>query len=213
MKTYENILFDWDGCLAQTLPLWLESYKAVFAEYDIFPKDKEITENVFGDWQGPGKLGVKDIDGFGKKLISRVNRNYPFAKLYDHAQEVLDTLKMRGKKLALLTSASRTTLEPALKNTGVEKYFAVVLTGDDVKRHKPDPEMLNKALTQLGGSREMSVIIGDSKDDLGAANNVQIDSVLFYPEDHRLFYDLENLKFFRPTHIISNLSRLTGILI
>lgn len=213
MKTYENILFDWDGCLAQTLPLWLEAYKAVFAEYDIYPKDKEITEKVFGDWQGPGKFGVKDIDEFVKKLVSRVDQGYPDVELYDHAQEVLETLKGRGKKLALLTTSIRATLEPALKNTGVKKYFEVVLTGDDVRRHKPDPEMIDKALIQLGGSRETSIIIGDSKDDLGAANKAKIDSILFYPKNHELFYDLENLRSFNPTYIINDLSEMMNILI
>jgi HAD superfamily hydrolase (TIGR01549 family) len=213
MKTYENILFDWDGCLAQTLSLWLEAYKAVFAEYDVYPRDREITEKVLGDWQGPGELGVKDIVGFGKELIKRVGQKYPKVELYDHAYEVLEILKMRGKKLALLTTSNRATLELALENTEVKKYFEVILTGDDVKRHKPDSEMIDKALVSLGGSRETSVIIGDSKHDLGAANNAKIDSILFYPKNHEPFYDLENLKLFHPTHIISNLGRLTEILI
>lgn len=56
MKTYTYILLDWDGCLAKTLDLWLEVYQQTFAEYNIFPEDKAIIQQVFGDWNGPKKF-------------------------------------------------------------------------------------------------------------------------------------------------------------
>ncbi len=72
MKTYNYLLFDWDGCLAQTLEVWRDSYVSIFAEYDLHPTKKQITTEVFGDWDGPLNIGLpkKDLDQFTKKLQS-----------------------------------------------------------------------------------------------------------------------------------------------
>lgn len=45
-------------------------------------------------------------------------------------------------------------------------------------------------------------MIGDSDKDLGAARNFGIDSVLFYPAEHKKFYDLEKLKELEPTYFL-----------
>ena len=47
-------------------------------------------------------------------------------------------------------------------------------------------------------------MIGDSDKDLGAARNFGIDSILFYPDEHRKFYNLEKLKELEPTFIIED---------
>ncbi len=54
-------------------------------------------------------------------------------------------------------------------------------------------------------------MIGDSDKDLGAANNFGIDSVLFYPPEHKKFYDIEKLKKLRPTYIVSDLRQILEI--
>ena len=46
-------------------------------------------------------------------------------------------------------------------------------------------------------------MIGDSRKDLEAAKNAEIDSLLFYPKSHSIFYDLKNLKTYNPTYIIT----------
>ncbi len=191
MKKYTFILFDWDGCLAQTLQIHLKAYKDTFAEYGIFPSDFEVTKKVFGDWNGPAHLGVKDVKTFTDKYLARVHKSFIDAPLYPHALSMVQTLSQSGKKLALVTTSTVQLIAPAIERVGMDQFFSVVLTAEDVTHHKPDAEIVNKALEKLDGKGEEAVIIGDSKSDLGAAQNVGIDSVLFYPPDHELFYPLE----------------------
>jgi len=73
MKTYNTILFDWDGCLAKTLNIWLAAYKTVFAEYGLKPDTETIMHTVFEDWNGSKKLGITDIDTYTEKLMNIVN--------------------------------------------------------------------------------------------------------------------------------------------
>lgn len=213
MKRYEYILFDWDGCLAMTLDLWLQSYKEVFAEYNFFPEDKEITLKAFGDWNAPKKFGIYDIDSFAQKMITKVNKKYHTLKLYDGVQETLNKLKEADKKLALVTTSKSRMILPSLEHHQLISYFDSILTADSVTKHKPDPEVVEKAVINLGGNKKSSIIVGDSKSDLGAAQNARIDSILFYPEHNYLFYDLDTLKSYNPTYTVERFDQILAILL
>jgi pyrophosphatase PpaX len=208
MKKYNYILFDWDGCLAKTLDLWLAAYKATFAEYDIFPEDKAICYEVFGDWDGPRKFGITDIDAFTEKMKQKVGKEYTTVPLADGVKELLNELKKTEKKLALLTTSKKELVYPALQYHELSNFFEVVLTAEDVIHHKPDPEIVEKAIKKLHGTKDQSIIIGDSRSDLGAAKNAGIDSILFYPKHNHLFYDLSVLNQYQPTYTVTELTSL-----
>jgi pyrophosphatase PpaX len=211
VRSYQYFLFDWDGCLARTLDIVLDTYKETFAEYAIFPSDEDITQKVFGSWEAPVLFGVKDIDGFTKKFLHRLENNYEKVSLYDHAKEVLGFYKEKGKKIGLVTTSKLRTIASALKRLEVQDFFDIVLTAEDVEKHKPDPEIIIKAMERFNGSLEDAIIIGDSKSDLGAALNAKISSVLFHPETNERFYHLEKLKEYHPTFIIRDFSELPQI--
>lgn len=212
MKSYKYLLFDWDGTLAKTIDIILKAYKETFAEYDLYPEDQEIIQKVFGTWDGPQKLGVNDLDGFTKKYLKRVKENYPNIELYDGAEEILQKCKEKGKKIALITTSNLETMDQAFELFPIKKYFDLLLTKEDVTNHKPDPEVILKAIDTFHATPGETVIIGDSKSDLGAAQNAHIDSILFYPEHNKKFYPLEKLLEYHPTHIISDYKELMPII-
>jgi len=212
MKNYKYILFDWDGCLARTLQIWLAAYKSVSTKHNVHFSDKEIVDKVFGNWNNLSELGIKNVDEYVSNVLTMVGKELPNVELYDGAKELLDTLKNKGKILALLTSSKRQNVLPALKNNNLELYFEIVIAADDVENHKPHPEVIETALKKMNGNKGESIKIGDSHNDLEAANNAKIDSVLFYPPEHAVFYDFDNLKSYNPTHIISSLNDLSDIL-
>lgn len=204
MKQYNYILLDWDGCLAKTLDIVLAAYKKIFAEFNIFPPDRVITQEIFGDWNGPRKLGITDVEIFSNKFVLEIDKTYPQVDLYDGVLDVLQTIKDMGKKMALLTSARRSTVEPALRNNNLTNMFDLILASEDVDKHKPDPEIIFKALEELNGTKDQAIIIGDSKSDLQAATNAGIDSILFFPDHNKSFYDLQELETYKPTYVVHN---------
>lgn len=195
-----------------TLEIWLNAYKETFAEENLYPSDREITTQVFGDWDGQKKFGVKDNDKYIEKLLNKVNSDYPHAQLYENSFEILKYVKSLNKKMALITSSKLETINKVLIDNNIKNFFDAILTAEDVEKHKPDPEIVFMAIKKLNGVKEQTLIIGDSKSDLGAAKNAGVDSVLFYPESHQLFYDLEYLKSFDPKYIIGNLEELKKII-
>jgi HAD superfamily hydrolase (TIGR01509 family) len=207
---YSTFLFDWDGCLAQTLQIWLDSYKTVFAEYEIYPSDKDVTSKVFGDWNGPMKLGIsqEDIDEYTRKLLAMVNERIKTVPLYADAKEVIIELKKRGKKLALVTTSKKESYEEALKLHGLTEKFDVILDADSVTEHKPSPEIILKALEGLSAEKASALMLGDSQRDIQAANNAGVDSLLFYPPQHDLFYEKNDLEKFEPKYVIKSWKEL-----
>ena len=212
-KSYDYILFDWDGCLAKTLDLILDVYRSLFLEFGLHPSDKELI-SIWGDWAGPKQLGIseKDLPIWVKKYKEALNRQSPFVELYDGAKEMLQKLRDDGKHLALLSSSSKNSIERALDRHNVRNFFTTFLYAEDVIHHKPDPEIIEKALQLLHGTKEKAIIIGDSKSDLGAATNAKIDSLLYFPQHNSMFYSLDSLKALKPTYIVEDFKQVFDLI-
>jgi pyrophosphatase PpaX len=206
MKDYQYFLFDWDGCLAKTLDLWLDCFRQAYASYGKHPSDQEIARH-FGDYSAPALFGISDVEACGDKAAELAHSNLQTVELYGGAKELLTTLKA-SKKIALLSSSRRYVIDWGLQHNGLENMFDLVLTADDVSSHKPDPEAILTALDRFGASKEQAVMIGDSRKDLGCAQNAGVDSILVYPEEHRVFYDLDELKTYEPTYVVGGFGEL-----
>lgn len=188
MMKYRNYLFDWDGSLGDSLPLWFENFVAVFAEFGVKMDYKMISEQVIGDWNGPAKFGV-DNEEFFKKLEQRVLEKLEDVKLNPGAFDLINGVKRSGGKIGVLTTSKRSWVEPALKKNGVWEMMDVFLGKEDVHRFKPDPEIINVALEKIGGNKYETVMIGDTGKDVGAAKAAGVESVLYYPLRYRQFYE------------------------
>jgi HAD superfamily hydrolase (TIGR01509 family) len=66
-------------------------------------------------------------------------------------------------KLAVATSAPRAFTELTLPKLGLEQFFGVIQTGDEIVNGKPDPEIYLKTMTRLGMSPDQCVVLEDSR--------------------------------------------------
>ena len=211
MKSYRYILLDWDGNIAQTLHLWLEGYRKPFEKRGLFLSDQEIAA-IFADVEdGLAVHGIYDADAVIEEALEEVRHLFPQAAIYPDALEVLEELHGRGKKLAIVTSSHRVNLENVLQKYNLDQLFEVIVTGEDTAAYKPDPSPLLLALTKLGGTLGDAVMIGDSASDIKAANAAGIDSILFYPPEHKKYYHLSSLHEHKPTHTVTDFRKILEI--
>jgi beta-phosphoglucomutase-like phosphatase (HAD superfamily) len=112
------------------------------------PTDKEIASQ-FGNWNGPAAFGVKNVDEYTEKLLESVQPRLRTVNLYPGAREFLEALKKQDSKIALVSSSKRDDLDAAIKHNDLGHIFDVVLSADDVSEHKPNPEVVYKALDVL----------------------------------------------------------------
>lgn len=90
-------------------------------------------------------------------------------RLRPHASETIRRLRETGLRLAVVSNIGSRALHAALRGLGLADSFDLVLSRDDVRFMKPDPEGLGRALEQLGVDRDSALFVGDSRTDVLAA--------------------------------------------
>lgn len=208
---YQTYLFDWDGTLADTLSVWLEAYHQVFKAAGKEVSDEYIGQNILGNpnyWQ---KNGMSEFS----EIISK-QEQWAYAQLQDvrliaDALATLEKLKSQGKTLGIVTTTSRLALQNGLNKHDLNQYFSTLVCGDDVEKHKPDPEPVLLALENLGVGPEGVVFVGDTEKDILAGNAAGVDTILVHtPGYHDLVYKEEVLFESNPNAVMSSLKQLLG---
>lgn len=90
---------------------------------------------------------------------------------------------------------------------GIPKF--TVITADDTKKHKPEPDSLNLAMSRLGVDRSQVAVLGDHKVDMQTAINAGVENRIGITHG---FDDEETLKSHGATHIANSLSDVSDYL-
>ena len=159
------ILFDMDGTLVDSEPLWLQAEIEIMQELGcIWTAEDQLaclggprakTEKIMQD-----KSGNQMPDGyFGDQLDNLMEQKLANElKIYDGALDLVYECKDFGLKVALVTASGSRLMNVVLKNFPKD-LFDVVVSGDDVARSKPDPEPYIKAAKALSVEITKSVVI------------------------------------------------------
>lgn len=91
------------------------------------------------------------------------------ARLTPGAQHWLNKLATDGWKQAIASSAPRANAETILRALNIGHYFESVITGDDVVRGKPDPQIFTVAAAQLSVKPACCIVVEDAPPGLQAA--------------------------------------------
>lgn len=89
------------------------------------------------------------------------------------ARELLVELTRLGIRWAIATSGRMETAGPVLKNLGVDLDRVPVVTRDQVRYAKPDPDLFVAAAERLGVPIETTVVVGDAIWDMLAARRAR----------------------------------------
>lgn len=208
---YTTILFDWDGTLAQTIPVWEEAFRTVFNTLHMAIDINEATQKLWLDNAVLNELGIEH-DGFFDLVYEQLDQNFPQTALYPKAKEVLEQLNTKGFQLALISNTRRPLVIKALEYHQLLSYFKSVVAGADTKNHKPNVEPYELTLSRLQISPVNCLVVGDSRFDLLGSANAEIDSALFLPKENEKYYNKEDLLKLKPAHVITNLTDLLQIL-
>jgi phosphoglycolate phosphatase len=96
---------------------------------------------------------------------------------YPHVLSTLSKLKSHGYKLVIVTNKPFDFVEPILKTLELKEYFEFYLGGDSLKEKKPNPAPLLYVCDKLKVSVDQCVMVGDSKNDILAAQACNMQSI------------------------------------
>lgn len=81
----------------------------------------------------------------------------------------LSNLKARGYKLGLASNSVRNSIELMMEKSALHRYLDVMLSNEDVKKPKPDPDMYLTATSKLGVAPENTLVVEDNINGIKAA--------------------------------------------
>jgi len=163
------LIFDFDGTLVDSLPLWQKVDNIFFNErrginysmedIDFRPMSieeaAEATREVYG---------VKDsIESIMHEWIEIVDELYLKEDiLRDGAYELIQKAKKENYKLAIGTNNTIKLVQSYLEKENIQSYFDLILTADDVENSKPKPDIFLEVANRLKVSENNSIVIEDS---------------------------------------------------
>lgn len=175
MSTQINtILFDLDGTLIDTNELIIESFLYTLGSY--YP-DKYMREDIL-PFMGPTlretfeAINPEKVDEMIETYREYNIRNHDLlVKEFPGVFETVQQLKQKGFKIGVVTTKVAHTAEKGLRLTKLDQFFDVVIALDHVKKAKPDPEPIQKALSLLGSKAEEAIMVGDNSHDILGGKN------------------------------------------
>jgi len=204
---FKYFLFDWDGCLVDTLPIWFDGMRKGLSYFNIEAPDNTIKKGFQG-WDIFSKLGVSDMDIFTKKVYKYVNNNLCNVKFNEGVIDTLIQLKEKGIKSAIVTTTEKSKVYPVLERLNMIDFFDCIIDRNDVEKLKPDCEAIDKALKVLNGDRNLTVIVGDSEVDIKAGQNAGISTIWVSSEANKKYHIHIDKREFRPDFTINSFHEL-----
>ncbi len=171
----DAVIFDFDGTLADTNLIIINSFKHIYNRFKKSEFDEKYVLSTFGEplvltlTRDFGEHDFEDVIACYREY--QQDRFLDEITLYETVEETLEYLKNKNIKMGIATSRLKNSTVQALENFKIAKYFDVVISADDVEKHKPDKEPLIKAMQGLNTSPEKTLYVGDSKFDMECALN------------------------------------------
>ncbi|GAK13167.1 HAD family hydrolase [Geomicrobium sp. JCM 19039] len=193
-------IFDFDGTLANTLPLCFDCFRRVFKKFD----NRDITNDEIIGMFGPTEVDIlrKHLRTEQKEqavhdFLSCYERDH---ELYIHPDEeiirVIRSLKEAGYRLAIVTGKGRKAFDLTFEKVGLETFFDVTITGDEVRQPKPHPEGIERAMQVLGVEATETMYIGDSSADVEAGRRAgtEVAAVQWLPVSQTEQFDEQTVR-------------------
>jgi beta-phosphoglucomutase-like phosphatase (HAD superfamily) len=170
MPRLSNILFDMDGVLINSEPLHEFTLLELSGQFGRrFEQESELQR-----FKGLPEVSIANLlkeifpavtlenDEITRRRLELLLANFHVVDMIEGALEFVKGCKAAGFRLALTTSAARTIQQLAFEKFGLEKYFDAVVTGEDIKRGKPDPEPYLLTAGKLAQPASTCMVIEDA---------------------------------------------------
>lgn len=170
MGKTEAILFDLDGVLINSFESWYQAFSKMLRAYD----KAEISREEFEEkcWGPDIRYNLAALN-LGRDAARHCVREQldliELIELFPDVREVLHRIKEEYKlKVGLVTNTPRANVNKIFEHFKLSNHFDVILTGNDVKRGKPDAEIVIKACERLNVKPEHAILVGDTETDYQA---------------------------------------------
>ena len=216
-KEKELIIFDFDGTLINSIPDLTLAINKMLSHYNLSPLTIEQVTPFIGNGAKP--LVKRALDAaVENQSLTEVDFNEAFAIyfsaykkitckdtfLYAGVIETLKYLDNKGYKMAICTNKPFTFIEPILSTLEIKQFFKIWIGEDSLPEKKPNALPLVHLVNIMKTNIEKSIMIGDSKNDILAAQNADMNSIgVSYGYNYN-----ENISDYNPTLVVDKFADL-----
>lgn len=172
------VILDFDGTIADTQPLIISSLQRTISALHLPSRTDDECKTIIGLPLEECFSTLLGVDTAMAKRCAEVYRrvfdedNHPgVVTLFPNVLDTLKKLHDRGLMLAICSSRGRPTLEGFVQSFGLENYFSMIVSANDVQRHKPNPEPVLRILQQLNIPADEALVVGDASFDILMGRN------------------------------------------
>jgi len=185
----QGLLLDLDGTLVDSAPDIMRVLNLVLASHNRRQLPLSEVLDMVGDGiptlveRGLVATGGINNDSLLASSIAECLHHYSAepvvnTTVYPGVSMTLETLRDAGIKLAVCTNKATAIATQVLQQLDLLQYFPVVVGGDSLDVKKPDKRHLEYTLRQINCQQDNAAMVGDSRNDILAANNAQLPAVL-----------------------------------
>lgn len=186
MARIRAVLFDVDGTLIDSndahAHAWLDALRGHGIDVPLEQLRSKI--GMGGDKLLMEIAGIDHASTEGRLINAR--RIAVFKALYlpdlgplPGARTLVERLRTRGLRRAVVTSAAGAELADLLRAAAVANLFDVEITSDDADESKPDPDLVKAALDKLEVGPRETVLLGDTPYDIASAARAGVSTIAF----------------------------------
>lgn len=168
LSNFEAVLFDLDGTLVESMSMWGDIDVEYLKKFHL-PVPKGLQQSIEGLSMYQTAVYFKEnfaiqdsldqiMADWNQMAYAKYTREIPLKK---GARSFLNHLRGRNIRCGIATSNSRVLTEAVLKSHQIEDYFSAMVTGDEIIKGKPDPEVYLEAARKLGADPERCLVFED----------------------------------------------------
>ncbi len=179
LKGKKAVIFDMDGSLVDSMWIWLEVDKQYMGKYSL-----SAPENFYQDIEGRSFIETAQyfLDAFPTLAFTveevckewtemAIEMYQTRVPLKEGAEEFLRRMDEQGILMGIATSNSRELAEVVLNALHVRQYFTAIITSDEVRRGKPEPDVYLKAAEELQVLPKECLVFEDVPNGIRAGKN------------------------------------------
>lgn len=188
-KKYKGIIFDMDGLLFDTETIYCEASMKLAPQHGLTGYDEELYMRYVGIsdeelqlayYQDFADVPNEAIDAFMEAGHQEVKTMFLAgqAALKPGVVEILRYFKEEGIPCVVASSNMRIFIDILLDKAKIRDFFIDIVSVEDVKRAKPDPEIVEKAVEKLGIQASECLMLEDSFNGIIASHNAGVDVIM-----------------------------------
>lgn len=205
------VLFDLDGTLIDTNELIIKCFKYIYKEHlnlEVSTEEicKHFGEPLIETFRRHDEKNAESLTEYYKKYNSEIHDD--MAKGFGGARETILALKELGLKVGVVTSKRKEMTDRGLKIVGIDDLMDVIVTPEDTKLHKPNPEPILFACDILGVYPKNVLYVGDSSYDIRSSKAAGAKACLV----KYTVLSLEELMLLSPNYMVDSLFDIVDII-